>query len=53
MKETLIIIRDIGLIIVLVWVLFSFMSKAETGDQVPLTPPESLYTPHGAVQTVK
>ena len=48
-----IIIRDAVIILGIIAALLWFFRDLEPGDKVLLTPPESLYAPHGATQTIK
>ena len=48
-----IIVRDAIIVLGVLVALFWFFRNLEPGDEVPLTPPESLYAPHGATQTIK
>ena len=48
-----VIARDIIIVLAIAGVLFYVIKSPKKGDEIPLTPPESLYAPHGATQTVK
>ena len=43
------ILITISIVIFLIWL----MPKPKPGDAIPLTPPESLYAPRGAVQIIR
>ena len=48
-----VIIRDIVIVLMIVVVLLWAFKAPKKGDEIPLTPPESLYTPNGSTQTIK